>query len=186
LLAPLLLKEKADRRDLLMMCAIAFGLALFFVELEPATKSAPNPFAGNVCGVAAGVTYAATLLGLRWLEKSGAGALGAVVIGNVFACVLALPFALPVNDALAVDWAIVAYLGVIQIGLAYVLLTRGLAEVPAFETSLIILAEPTLSPLWAWLFQGEVPSALALAGGAIILAASTSKSWRAAEPADGT
>jgi drug/metabolite transporter (DMT)-like permease len=77
----------------------------------------------------------------------------------------------------AFDWATIAYLGVVQIGVAYLLLTRGFRNVTAFEGSLLILLEPTLSPIWAWFAQGEVPGAWALAGGATILVATTTKTW---------
>lgn len=176
-LAPLLLREKLRKSDLVLMLAIAAGLALFFVKLETPSASAPNPLVGNLLGGIAGITWAGTLLGLRWLERDDAGGLAAVVVGNALACIVALPFALPVATAVPADWLLVGYLGIIQIGLAYVLLTRGFRHVAAFEASLIILFEPTLNPVWAWLFQNEVPSGWALAGGAIILAASTSKTW---------
>jgi len=181
-LAPLMLRERLRRSDLALMLAIGIGLAMFFVDLEAPSSSAPDPFTGNVLGAAAGVSWAFTLLGLRWLERGGeanAGlGLAAVVVGNLLACVVALPFALPIeNAASALDWTMIAYLGVIQIGLAYVLLTRGFRHVPAFEGSLIILFEPTLNPIWAWLFHSEVPGVWAVAGGAVILSASTAKAW---------
>jgi DME family drug/metabolite transporter len=175
--APFLLKEKIRKTDLIMMAAIACGLGLFFIDLEPASASAPNPFLGNLCGAGAGISYALTLMGLRWLERRDEGGLSAVVVGNLLACLLALPLVFPLAGAGALDWSMIGYLGVIQIGLAYVLLTYGLKKVPAFEASLIILLEPTLNPVWAWLFQDEVPGGLALVGGAIILLSTIAKQW---------
>jgi drug/metabolite transporter, DME family len=69
------------------------------------------------------------------------------------------------------------YLGVSQIALAYVLVTRAISHVPALEASMILLIEPALNPLWAWLVQGEVPGIWAIVGGAMILGATTVKSW---------
>jgi len=193
-LSPWLLGERARRSDLFMMLAIAGGLALFFVDLQP-VASAPDPLTGNLLGATAGISWALTLIGLRWLSRDeatneatdaevrrtqGAG-LSAVAVGNLLACGIALPGALStpseLTDSHAIDWAMIGYLGVVQIGLAYVLLTRGFRKVPAFEASLLILIEPTLNPLWAWLFQSEVPSGWALLGGATILTASTFKTW---------
>ncbi len=34
----------------------------------------------------------------------------------------------------------------------------GLRHIPALEASLILLIEPVLNPVWAWLFQGERPA----------------------------
>ena len=105
----------------------------------------------------------------------------------ILACVLALVAGaaavspdpiFPRLDWTIGNWAIVVYLGVVQIGLAYVLVTRGLAEVSALEASLILLAEPVFVPIWAWLVLGETPRAMAAAGGAIILAAIAANAWR--------
>ena len=103
--------------------------------------------------------------------------LAAVTLGNALACVLALPWALPVGAITTPDLGLVVYLGAIQIGLAYVFLTHGFRHVPAFEASLLILVEPTLSPIWAWLIHHEVPGWLAIAGGVVVLGATTAKTW---------
>ena len=97
------------------------------------------------------------------------GGLAAVVIGNILAFVGCLPLALPLGPHPAGDWGTILYLGVVQIGLAYVLVTSALEELPAFEASLILLLEPALNPLLAWLVHGEIPGGWALAGGAVIL-----------------
>jgi drug/metabolite transporter (DMT)-like permease len=76
-----------------------------------------------------------------------------------------------VRGAGALDWAAIGYLGAVQIGLAYWLFTRGLRSLPALEVSLLVLLEPVLNPLWTWLLHGERPSAVAAAGGALMLAA---------------
>lgn len=186
LLAPWLLAEPIGRRDLGLMAAIALGLACFFVGLDPASHTAPDPYRGNLLAVLSGVLWALTMVGLRWLASSGEGrgaAATASVWGNVFACLLCLPAALglfdgaPGGPALGrpADWLLLGYLGILQIGLAYVFLTRSLERVPAFEASLLLLLEPVLNPVWSWLVHGERPSAWSWAGGAVILAATAVK-----------
>lgn len=194
-LSPWLLSERARRSDLALMAAIAVGLALFFVQREDASVSAPDPFTGNLLGAVTGISYALTLMGLRWLErgttepaasatpavgvvkpKRAQAGLAAVVAGNLIAAALGAPMAWPVGGS-TLDWGLVGYLGVLQIGLAYLLLTYGFRRVPAFEGSLIILLEPALSPVWAWLVHDEVPGGLALAGGTVIIGATTLKGW---------
>jgi drug/metabolite transporter (DMT)-like permease len=101
----------------------------------------------------------------------------AVVSGNLLAFLVSLPMALPLGPHAPVDWAAIIYLGVFQIALAYVLVTSGLRHIPALEASLILLIEPVLNPVWAWLFQGERPGQWALLGGGIILGATTVKGW---------
>jgi drug/metabolite transporter, DME family len=178
LLAPWLLGERIGRRDLLYLAAIAAGLILCVAGRPESTTTAPNPILGNVFAVFSGVVWALTLLGLRYLERDGSRqgtALAAVVTGNLFACLIGLPFVWPLPQASVVDWATVVYLGVFQIGLAYVCLTRAVRRLPALEVSLLLLLEPVLNPVWAWLSQGEQPATWTIAGGVIIVAATAVK-----------
>ena len=173
-LAPWLLKEHARRSDYFTMAALAVGLALVVVGLPPAAATAPNPVLGNVLALMSGVSWALTLMGLRWLgarEDGDRATMSTVVGGNLLAFLACLPMALPVVDASAADAVTVGYLGLIQIGLAYVLMTRGIRGVPAVEASMLLLLEPALNPIWAWAVHGERPGALPLAGGGVILAA---------------
>jgi len=86
-----------------------------------------------------------------------------------------LPFGWPIVGASTADWAIVAFLGVFQIGLAYALLGTAMREVPALEASLLMLLEPVLNPVWTWLVHGERVGAASLVGGTIVLMATVAK-----------
>jgi DME family drug/metabolite transporter len=181
LLAPWVLKEPIRRQDIKFMLVVGLGLALFFVGVETPAATAPDPVRGNLLALASGFCWALAVCGLRWLgSREGRGSpLGAVISGNLTAFLIALPLALPVGAHPAADWLLVVYLGVFQIALAYVLVTRAITHIRALEASVILLLEPVLNPIWAWVVQGEVPGAWALVGGAIILGATTAKSWAA-------
>lgn len=174
LFGPLLLREPVRRRDLAFMAPVALGLALFFVGAPAPLHTAPDPRTGNLLAVASGATWALTLVGLRWMGNRAGGqgsALPTVVAGNLIAFLACLPAALPVEGAGAVDWLAIAYLGVFQIGAAYVFLTAGIRHVPALQASVLLLLEPALNPVWAWLMHGEAPGPWSIAGGALILGA---------------
>jgi drug/metabolite transporter (DMT)-like permease len=179
LFGPWLLHERLRLTDLAVAIAVAAGLAMFFAGSERAISTAPDPLRGNVIGAFSGIAWALTIAGLRWVGRRGGGegAMPAVVAGNVFAFLICAPLAFPVGHASMADAAVVLYLGIFQIGLAYVCVTRAIRYVPAFQASAVLLAEPALNPLWAWLMHGERPSAWALAGGALILAATLLNSW---------
>lgn len=183
LLSPWLLRERVRAADLGFMAAVAAGLALFFVGVEQPQATAPNPALGNVLGVLSGVAWALTVMGLRWLGGRGGGngeVLSTVVAGNAIACLVILPLALPVSGTGWADWLAISYLGVVQVGLAYVCLTAGLRRVPALEASTLLLAEPALNPIWVWLAHGEVPGHWGLVGGAVILVATAVRTWSSA------
>jgi DME family drug/metabolite transporter len=174
LLAPWLLREPVRRRDLFYVMVVAAGMALFFLGAEQARATAPDPARGNLIGATSGLAWALTVTGLRWLGRSGEGnsAMATVAAGNLIAFVAALPLAVPVTAASGgANLMIILYLGVVQIGLAYVCVTRAIRHVPAFEATTILLLEPVMNPIWAWLVHGETPGPWALAGGAIILSA---------------
>ena len=171
---PWLLKEPLRRSDAWLTLAMAAGMALFFVGVAPPTATATDPHLGNLLGAVAGLSWALTILGLRWLGANAASPLAgaqAVVAGNLIAAVLCLPLAFPVAETDWFDWGLMAYLGVFQIGVAYILMTRGMRSVPALEASLLLLLEPIASAFWAWLFHGEQPGPWSLAGSVLILAA---------------
>lgn len=176
LVAPILLREPVKRADLLFMGALAVGLGAFFMGQDAASGTAPNPALGNVAALASGVTWAGTVIGLRWLlRRSGdpKATEPSLVAGNVVAALAILPLALPVVSFSSADIVILLFLGVFQIGLAYVCLSSGIGGVPALEASLLLLLEPVLNPVWAWLVHSEVPTGWALTGGAIIMFATT-------------
>ena len=180
-LAPWLLKERVRAADLAFMGVLAVGLALLFVGGHRRFATAPDPFVGNVLAAGSAVAWAFTVTGYRWLARQGGGhgpIAAAAACGNLIVFLLCLPGALPLAAGRGTDWLIVIYLGVFQLGLAYVFLSRAITRVPALEASLFLLVEPVLSPVWAWLAHGETPGPLAAIGGAVILTATALKSWR--------
>jgi drug/metabolite transporter (DMT)-like permease len=179
LLGPRLLHEPIRRNDLFYILAVGAGLTLFFAGRDAVAVTAPDPPRGNLLALASGVTYALMLLGLRWHGRRGGAdtGLATVVAGNLIAFGAALPMALPVHAFGVRDAAVILYLGVAQVGLAYWCLTRAIRHVPAFEATTMLQLEPAMSPVWTWLAHGERPTTWALAGGAVIVTATLLNTW---------
>jgi DME family drug/metabolite transporter len=178
LLGPLLLRERASRSDVTTMIPVALGLLLVFLGSGEAGRTAPDPFRGNVLSTLSGVTWAFTVMGLRWMGSDARGSpMAAVVLGNVFVFLFCLPFVRGPLSVPGSDWLAVGFLGVFQVAAAYVFLTAAVRTLPALEVSLLLLVEPALNPVWTWILHGERPTLVALAGGAMILGATALKSW---------
>ena len=82
--------------------------------------------------------------------------------------VIGLPFAIG-HPLPAPQIGIIVLLGVVQLGLPYVLYSIAIRRVSALEAVLIPMIEPILNPLWVALQRGEVPGRWSLAGGALVL-----------------
>jgi drug/metabolite transporter, DME family len=177
-LGPFLLGERFRRSDLICFAALALGMVLCFAGQPAAVATAPDPAMGNILAALCGLSWALTLLGLRGIQRDRVNedlGMSVVVIGNVIAAAASLPFGLPLPAAPAAEWATVVYLGVVQIGVAYVCLTKAMRHLRALEASLLLLLEPVLNPLWAWMVRDEFPGTWTLAGGAVIVGATTAK-----------
>jgi drug/metabolite transporter (DMT)-like permease len=183
LLGPWILKEHVRRRDMPVLAAIACGMLLLFAGSASPSATAPNRALGNAVGAVSGFCWCLTVIGLRWVEKRAPSARGdaagaAAITGNVIVCLACLPLAWPISHTAVPDLGGVAYLGVFQVGLAFLLLTRAIQHVPAVDASLLLLVEPALSPVWAWIVHREAPGFWPLMGGALIISASAWKTWR--------
>ena len=187
LLGPLLLREPVRRVDLAVIAAVVAGAALLLQgsSLEAgAAGTAPNPGLGNVLALISGLTWALTIVGLRRESRHSAVAhdagAAAIIAGNGIAFAVCLPLALPVQPTSFISGAALVYLGVFQVAMAYVFLTRSLKRVRGLEATTLLLIEPVFNPIWTWVVQGERPGARAVAGGAlIVLSTFAATVWRA-------
>ena len=168
LLSPWLLREKFRRIDGVCVALSLAGMSLFFVGKVEAGQAL-----GNVLGVVSGVFFAFAIVLLRRDARDGGDALPSTALGNLIAAAVTLPWALQSLPQMtsARGAGVLLYLGVVQLGVAYLLFIRGVRKGPAAEASLISMLEPVLNPVWVLIGTGERPGPWALAGGAIVIAA---------------
>ena len=163
LLSPIVVREPMRARDVIAIVVAMSGMALFFVG-----KFETRGMAGNAMALVSSVFFASLILVLRREQRA---AQAAVTWGNVVCALAVLPF---VSHDLALtprSFAVLAFLGVFQIAIAYVLFVRGLAYVTATQASLTGMLEPVSNPIWVFLFLGEMPSGFAIAGALVVLSA---------------
>jgi drug/metabolite transporter (DMT)-like permease len=165
---PLIYKEQFRLRDLVTVLACLGGMGLFFVG-----QLRPQDIEGNVMALASGLCFAFYFLLLRHPRAREVNRASSVIYGNLLAVITLAWWGLPAllnlnrHDALSVT-----YLGVVQLGISYVLFTKGMARgVRSLDAGIICYIEPVLNPVWVFLVLGERPSRWALLGGTIIVAA---------------
>jgi drug/metabolite transporter (DMT)-like permease len=162
LLAVWFLHEKPTQMDWISMVVIFTGMALFFGD-----KLSLNGLYGNLLAVISGITLALLTVSMR-AQKGGSPA-ESILVANIFMAIVGFPLVMKESWTVT-NWLIILYLGVFQIGLAFVFFSSAIKHVPALEATLISTLEPVLNPLWVFLFIGEKPGLFALVGGLIVLA----------------
>jgi DME family drug/metabolite transporter len=168
ILEPVIYKEPFRRRDLITVVVCVGGMALFFVG-----KLRPQDVNGNLFALTSGFCFALYFLLLRHAKARAVNRASSVIYGNLLVVVLTAPFGIAAMNQLG-HWDLlsVLYLGIVQIGVAYTLFTVAMARgVRSLDAGIIAYIEPVLNPVWVFLFLGEKPSAWALLGGTIIIAA---------------
>src|SRR2546423_1043929 len=143
-------------------------MSLFFVG-----KLRPEDVSGNLFALASGVCFALFFLLLRHPKARKVNRASSAIYGNLIAVVVCAPAFLGAmqRGISGADLGCIAYLGIVQIGFAYLLFTLAMARgVRSLDASIIGYVEPVLNPVWVFLFIGERPSGWAIVGGTIIIA----------------
>ena len=94
-----------------------------------------------------------------------------VIYGNLILALLTLPSGIAAFPTMTLlDAFAVSFLGIVQIGISYILFIKGVTGgTRPLDASIIGFIEPLLNPVWVFLFVGEEPSRWAILGGAIII-----------------
>ena len=161
LLAYWLLREKPSRTDWVSMLIIFLGLFLFFGD-----QLSPTGFFGNLLAVLSGVTSAIMMVSFR-AQKDGSPE-DSILVASVAMAIFGIPSIMKESWTIT-NWSINAYLGIFQIGLAFILFTKSIRHLPALEANLIGTLEPVFNPVWVFLFLGEAMGRYALFGGLVVL-----------------
>ena len=165
---PFFFKEKYRGADFIVVAFCLAGMSLFFVG-----QLRPQDVEGNLAALGSGFCFAVFFLLLRHPRAREVNRASSVIYGNLLLALVVAPAVVGgAEHFTATNLAISAYLGIVQLGVAYTLLTLGVARgVKSLDAGIIGYIEPVLNPVWVFLFLGERPGSWALAGGAIIITA---------------
>jgi drug/metabolite transporter (DMT)-like permease len=163
LLSAWFLQEPIRRFDWLTILLALTGMACFCFE-----RLSSEGWVGNLCALGSGMATAWLVLCLR--KQHAAAPLTIMLLGNVLATLVGLPFMFDTMPD-TVSWLALLLSGVVQLGVPSVLYCKAIPHVRAIEAVLIPIIEPVLNPFWVFLLLGEVPSLWALVGGGIVLGA---------------
>ncbi|MFZ5860714.1 MAG: DMT family transporter [Spirochaetota bacterium] len=166
LLSGIILGERPLPEQIGALVAIVVGMGLFFAD-----SLSLGHLVGDIAAVLAGITFAIHILFMR-RQKEGSP-LESLLLGHGMTAVIALAISVflpaPVMSGKAI--AAIFGLGIVQIGFAALLFSYAIKRISAIQSSLIAIIEPALNPVWVFLVIGEKPTARAILGGTIIIAA---------------
>ena len=157
-----LIGERVARRTWIAMAVALAGVAL--IVGGPSHQS----FAGVALPLLMAASFAGTIVITRHQRQVSMAP--ATCLSQALVLAFAAPFA-SVGDVGAQDVALLAALGIGQIGLGLIFLSIGARLIPSAEVALITLLEIVLGPLWVWAVFSERPSAATFLGGAVVLGA---------------
>jgi drug/metabolite transporter, DME family len=165
---PVFLKTKFNKKNLITVVVCIIGMVLFFFG-----KLEVGNILGNIIAIISGISFAFFSLFLKWKKQlhNNSNTLNNIVIGNLIVAIFCIPF---VYDKLAIDFteaSILIYMGVVQIGISYIIFNEGIKYVSATESMIIAMLEAIFNPIWVFIGIGEEPSVYAIVGGIIILSA---------------
>lgn len=180
LLAPLLLKEKVEKKSIFALFICFLGV--IFLANTGETTAEANKVLGNILGIISGFTYALYIIGLKSLPEKFLG-----LVSNVYLCVvisiITFPMALSVMKSISLKGMLVLILlGITIQGIATTLYMIGLRKVKAQHASILSFLEFLFASLFAALFLNEqftlslvLGSALIIIGGIIVVSKKRSK-----------
>lgn len=164
LLAWVFLRERVALSTVLAMIAAFLGICLMFFG-----AASHDRWIGALVATIVPVAFGLNTVILR---KMGATVdmIPAILIAGVISAMVTLPLALPF-EAVGRDFALLATMGVMQVGLGCIMMTIASRHLAAAEIGLISILEIIFGTLAVWLVVGERPDNAALAGGLIVIAA---------------
>jgi drug/metabolite transporter (DMT)-like permease len=165
-LEPWVTGRSIQRRDLVAVSLCMGAMSLFFLG-----RLSAGSFSGNVLGVISGLCLALFSLTLKLQRERhpDMDPIAAIILGNLLVAILCAPMALRGFHPTLPQASALLYLGVFQIGIAYLFFNAGMRHLSATAAVVTGTLEAVLNPVWVFLGIGERPSPWALAGGVMIL-----------------
>lgn len=160
LLMWLFFRERPRRLDVLACLCVFGGVVCFFLD-----SLGSGRLAGDVIAVFSGVCYAGVFMMQR---LPGANPIWATVLGQAMGAIVGLPSLVQETQFTSSALFSGVVLGLLQVGLAYALLTLGLQYAMPITASLVAGIEPILNPILVALVVGETLSPLSLVGGGVV------------------
>ena len=164
----ILYRKRPKPSALIAVLFTVLGMWLFFADTLDA-----GGFWGNIVALISGLSMAGVYV---FNKRPDTNPKDALYLGFLINSCIGLPFAFFEVTADLAAWGVTIFLGVVQVGLAYIFFSKGIKKTSALLACLTSTIEPILNPIWVMLagIWGvlpvlEIPGRYALIGGTVII-----------------
>ena len=156
------LGERSTFVDWATIMILLLGLALFFFD-----DLSFNGYLGNVLAILSGMSFAGLTLLLRKQKDDSPS--HSILLGNILTLVIGLPVIVGGTEFDLNSIILILLLGVLQLGIPYILYTTAIKHVTALDAIIFPVIEPILNPILVFIVLGETLGAWSVFGGVLVL-----------------
>ena len=164
IISALFLKHKLRKMEVAIVASTFLGIIMFFVD-----EIDFGGMLGNLVAICSGLFMAVMFVfnGKLGLDARMTG----ILIAHLLTAIIGMPIGFATYETVITnqDLVLLFVLGVVQLGIPYVLYALAASKISPLSCSLIGMIEPLLNPIWVAVFYGEVPGIFALIGGFIVI-----------------
>jgi len=158
-------KYKPDKKAVITCILVFGGILCFFFD-----KISLDGQLGNILAIISGALYALVFL-IKKMKNSDFES--SILLSQLASFIIFIPWYFKETNYTTNNFLLIMVLGVVQMGLAYILLAKGLERVSPVAASLTSTIEPVLNPIWVAIFYRETISPIAILGAAMVIISST-------------
>ncbi|MBO7148795.1 MAG: DMT family transporter [Clostridia bacterium] len=124
---------------------------------------------GDIVAILSAIGFAGIFIVIG--EADQTTGINGVLQGQILTALIGIPFALFTENTFDLQTAgLFLILGVIQLGIPYLLVAIAGPYCPPLVSTIVTVFEPLLNPVWVALIYGEVPGIWSFIGGIIVIA----------------
>jgi len=165
LLAWFFLRERPRWENWCALVLVSAGMFMVF-----SGGLAAGSMLGDILALISGIAFGANSVVMRARRNDNPADI--MFFAHILCVIFSVPFFFLYPPSMTAHNVLsIAFMGIVQIGMASALFAYGIKRIPAVQAMLTATIEPVLNPVWVLLVTGERPALSVLAGGAVILAA---------------
>ena len=158
------LKQKLKKMEIGVVAFTFGGIVLFFLG-----EISFGGMLGNFVAIFSGLCMAICFIVNGTIEIDAR--MTGILVAHLITAAIGIPLGLATYNTVVTsqDLILILILGVVQLGIPYVLYAMAASRISPLSCSLIGMIEPLLNPIWVAVFYGEIPGLFALIGGVVVI-----------------